>query len=55
MLTIATVVKDTTNLIVYPGLGSDRKLNLTTKLNVEATVTLSKFLKIKSILKKSLE
>jgi hypothetical protein len=49
------VVEVTRNLIVYPGLGSGENLNLTTKLNVEATVTLSKFLKIKSILKKSLE
>jgi hypothetical protein len=35
---VAKVVKVTTNLIVYPGLGSDEKLKLTTKLNVEATV-----------------
>jgi hypothetical protein len=33
------MVKVTTNLIVrvYPGLGSDESLKLTTKLNVEAT------------------
>jgi hypothetical protein len=49
------VIKVTTNLIiVYPGLGTDEKLKLTTKLDVEATVfsdllkiTLSKFLKTK--------
>jgi hypothetical protein len=35
---VAKLVKVTTNLIVYPGLGSDEKLKLTTKLNVEATV-----------------
>jgi hypothetical protein len=34
----ATVVKVATNLIVYPGLGSDEKLKLTIKLDVEATV-----------------
>jgi hypothetical protein len=32
------MVEVTTNLIVYPGLGSLKKLKLTTKLNVEATV-----------------
>jgi hypothetical protein len=32
------VIKVTTNLIiVYPGLGTDEKLKLTTKLDVEAT------------------
>jgi hypothetical protein len=55
----ATVVKVATNLIVYPGLGSDEKLKLTIKLDVEALqfylfyleITLSTFLKTKSILK----
>jgi hypothetical protein len=39
-----------TNLIAYPGLGSDKKLKLTTKLDVEATV-----LKTKSFFKKPLK
>jgi hypothetical protein len=50
------------NLTVYPGLGSDEKFKLTTKLDVKATVfriylkiTLSKRLKTRSILKKSLK
>jgi hypothetical protein len=53
------VIKVTTNLIiVYPGLGTDEKLKLTTKLDVEAPVfsdllkiTLSKFLKTKQLKK----
>jgi hypothetical protein len=32
------VAKITTNLMVYPGLGSEEKLKLTTKLDAEATV-----------------
>jgi hypothetical protein len=32
------VVKVRTNLIVYAGFGSEEKLKLTTKLDVEATV-----------------
>jgi hypothetical protein len=34
----ATVIKVTTNLIVYLRLGSGEKLKLTTKLDVEVTV-----------------
>jgi hypothetical protein len=53
------VIKVITNLIAYPGLGSDEKLKLTTKLDVEAPVFsdlgIQKFLKIISILKMSLK
>jgi hypothetical protein len=35
MKTIATVVNVTTNLIVHLGLGSDEKIKLTKKLDVE--------------------